>query len=321
MRKHAKFQSHVDATLFDNFSLHFFRVINGFRGLKNVRPRIVPPPWRLLVIGIVYFTIMFFGHLPDHLILFPTKAPIDSGRAVRKAVPFENGELEIWTAQSHRARLQGSADVFILRFYGNADRADRWAAIEAEMWDDRAVEIWGMNYPGFGGSTGPARLSRIGPAALSAFDELRRHANHRPIVPFGTSIGATAALHLAASRPGGIAGVILQNPPPLREMILRQFGWWNLWLLAGPVALQMPRALDSITNARTSRAPAIFLLAERDEVVAPRFHRLVVDAYAGEKRVIALRNAYHNDPIEGTALADLNDALGWLVGKTSLQGK
>jgi hypothetical protein len=101
-------------------------------------------------------------------------------------------------------------------------------------------------------------------------------------------------------------------------MILRQFGWWNLWLLAGPVALQMPRDLGSITNARTSRAPAIFLLAERDEVVAPRFHRLVVEAYAGEKRVIALRGAYHNDPIEGAALANLNNALGWLLGKTLL---
>jgi uncharacterized protein len=84
-------------------------------------------------------------------------------------------------------------------------------------------------------------------------------------------------------------------------------------LLAGPVALQIPRDLDSIANARASRAPAIFLLAEKDEIVAPRFHRLVVDAYAGEKRVIALRGAYHNDPIEGTALMDLNDALDWLL--------
>ena len=260
---------------------------------------------------------MFFSHLSDHLILFPTTAPIDADCAVRKAVPFENGELQIWTAKSHRARQQGSADVFILRFYGNADRADRWAAIEAELWDDRAVEIWGMNYPGFGGSTGPARLSRIGPAALSAFDELKRHANGRSIVPFGTSIGATAALYLAASRSGEIAGVILQNPPPLREMILRQFGWWNLWLLAGPVALQMPRDLDSMTNARTSRAPAIFLLAERDEVVVPRFHKLVVDAYSGEKRVITLHGAYHNDPIEGAALADLNNSLSWFFGKAS----
>jgi hypothetical protein len=119
------------------------------------------------------------------------------------------------------------------------------------------------------------------------------------------------------SRPAEIAGLILHNPPPLREVILRQFGWWNLWLLAGPVALQIPRDLDSIANARASCAPAIFLLAERDEIVAPRFHRLVVQAYAGEKRIIELRGAYHNDPIEGTALAHLNDALGWVLTKSS----
>jgi len=273
-----------------------------------------PLLWRLLAIGVVYLIAMFFGHLPDHLILFPTRAPIDAGGAVRKAVPFENGEVEVWTAQSRRAQQQGGADVFILRFYGNADRADRWAAAEAEMWNDRAIEIWGMNYPGFGGSTGPARLSKIGPAALAAFDELKNYADDRPILPYGASIGATAALHIAAHRP--VAGLVLHNPPPLREMILRQFGWWNLWLLAGPVALQIPRDLDSIQNARAIRAPAIFLLAERDEVVAPRFHRLVVNAYAGEKRVIALHGAYHNDPIEGTALADLNDGLGWLLAKS-----
>ena len=181
------------------------------------------------------------------------------------------------------------------------------------MWNDRAVEIWGMNYPGFGGSTGPARLAKIGPAALAAFDALRRDAADRPIVAYGASIGATAALHVAAQRP--IAGLILHNPVPLRDVILRQFGWWNLWLLAGPVALQIPQDLDSVANAGASRAPAIFLLAEKDEIVAPRFHQLVVQAYAGEKRVIELRGAHHNDPIEGTALADLNDALGWLLAQ------
>ena len=269
----------------------------------------------LLAIGVAYFMVMFFGHLPDHLILFPTKTPIDSGGAVRKTVPFQNGELEMWMARSRRAQQQGHADIFILRFYGNADRAERWPAEEAEMWSDRAVEIWGMNYPGFGGSTGPARLSSIGPAALAAFDELKHHADNRPIVPFGASIGTTAALHVAAHRP--VAGLILHNPPPLRQMALRQFGWWNLWLLAGPVALQMPRDLDSIQNARTTRVPAIFLLAEKDEIVAPRFHRLVVDAYAGEKRLIELRGAHHNDPIARAALADLNSALDWLLAKAS----
>jgi len=258
---------------------------------------------------------MFFGHLADHVILFPTRAPINAGAAVRKTIPFESGQLEVWIAQSQPARSNGIADIYVLRFYGNADRAEHWPAAEAEMWNDRAIEIWGMNYPGFGGSTGPAWLSKIGPAALAVFDELKRHALARPVVPFGTSIGATAALHVAAYRP--VAGLILQNPPPLREMILRRFGWWNLWLLAGPVALQIPKDLDSIANAKAIHAPAIFLLAEKDEVVPSRYHRLVVDAYAGEKRVISLHGAYHNDPIQGTALADLNDALGWLSAKTS----
>jgi pimeloyl-ACP methyl ester carboxylesterase len=280
-----------------------------------VKVKILSPLWRLLVIGILYFAVMFLGHLPDHLILFPTRTSIDAGGAVRKTIPFENGELEVWIAQSQLAKSKGNADMYVLRFYGNADRAEHWPAAEADMWSDRAVEIWGMNYPGFGGSTGPARLSKMGPAALAVFDDLKRCAVDRPIMPFGTSIGATVALHVAARRP--VTGLILQNPPPLREMILRRFGWWNLWLLAGPVASQIPKDLDSIANARAIRAPAVFLLAEKDEVVPGRYHRFVVDAYAGEKRVIPLRHAYHNDPIEGTALADLNSALGWLLTKTS----
>src|SRR5438874_8236316 len=267
----------------------------------------------VLAIVAAYLILILFGHLPDHLILFPTKAPLDAGEAARKMVPFQNGELEVWTAKSYRAKQQAGADIYVLRFYGNADRADRWVAAEAEEWNDRAVEIWGMNYPGFGGSTGPARLSRIGTAALTAFDELQRHANSNPIALYGASLGACAALHVAAHRP--VAGLILHNPPPMRQMILRQFGWWNLWLLAGPVALQIPRDLDSVSNAKAIHAPAIFLLADKDEVVAPRFHRLVVEAYAGEKRVISLPGAYHNDPVEGTALADLNRALDWLLPK------
>lgn len=277
--------------------------------------RIFGSPWQWVAVGVVYFAVILFGYLPDHLILFPTIAPIDTNGAVRKMLPFQNGQLEVWTAQSRLAKQKGGADIYVLRFYGNADRADRWVAAEAEEWNNRAVEVWGMNYPGFGGSTGPARLSRIGPAALAAFDELKRQAEGRPIVLFGASIGATAALHVAAQR--SQTTLILHNPVPLRQMILRQFGWWNLWLLAGPIALQIPRDLDSLSNAKAIHAPAIFLLAEKDEVVAPRFHRLVVDAYAGEKRVILLRDAYHNDPIEGAGLADFYHALDWLLLKTN----
>jgi len=255
-------------------------------------------------------TVIARARLSDRLILLPSTAPIDARGANRKTIPFEGGELEIWTASSRLAR-HSAPGAYILRFYGNADRADRWVAFEAEEWDNRAVEVWGVNYPGYGGSSGPARLDRMAPAALAAFDALKRIAGDRPVVVFGASLGTTAALNLAAHRP--VAGVILHNPIALRQMIMGHFGWWNLWLLAGPVAMQIPRDIDNVANAKASRAPAIFLLAEKDEIVPPKYHRLVAEAYGGEKRIIVLKGASHNSPIEGAALADFHQALDWLL--------
>lgn len=260
---------------------------------------------------VLYLALITVAPLLDRLVLFPTTYRIDAGSAVRKPIPFERGELEIWTARSRLAQQRGQPDVYVLRFYGNADRADRWVADEAEMWNDRAVEVWGVNYPGFGGSTGPARLAQLGPAALAAFDAAKNQAGDRPVIVFGASIGTTTALHIAAQRK--VAGVILHNPVALRQIILRQFGWWNLWLLAGPLAQKIPRDLDSIANAKAIRAPAIFLLAEKDEVIAPKYQRMVVEAYAGEKRVIQLAGAGHNDPLEGASIANFHHALDWLL--------
>ena len=270
---------------------------------------------RLAFWAILYVVVIALVPLPDRLVLFPTTSRIDAGAAVRKTIPFQNGELEVWTARSAMARLREQPDIYVLRFYGNADRADRWVALEAEMWNNRAVEVWGMNYPGFGGSTGPARLAKLGPAALTTFDELQKTAGDRPIVVFGASLGTTTALHIAAHRK--VAGLILHNPVAMRQIILRQFGWWNLWLFAGPMAQKIPRELDSIANARATHVPAIFLLSEKDEVIAPRFQRLVVEAYAGEKRIIPLSGAGHNDPIEGTGLADFHHALDWLIPRST----
>jgi pimeloyl-ACP methyl ester carboxylesterase len=266
---------------------------------------------RVWVWVVLYVALIVFAPLPDRLVLFPTSYRIDAGTAVRKTIPFQGGDLEIWTARSALADQRGQPDLYVLRFYGNADRADRWVAAEAGMWNNRAVEVWGMNYPGFGGSTGPARLARLGPAALTAFDELQRKAGNRPIIVFGASLGTTTALHIAAHRK--IAGLILHNPPALRQIILRQFGWWNLWLFAGPMAYKIPSDLDSVANAGVVHVPAIFLLAEKDEVVAPKFHQLVVDAYAGEKRVIPLPGAGHNSPLDAASLANFHQALDWLA--------
>jgi uncharacterized protein len=111
----------------------------------------------------------------------------------------------------------------------------------------------------------------------------------------GQSLGTTAALYVAANRP--VAGVVLSNPPPLRQLIWKNYGWWNLWLLATPVALSIPSELDSLKNGSRVTAPAVFVLAGHDTIVPPKYQEQVYAAYAGPKRAIRVAAIDHNDPL------------------------
>jgi hypothetical protein len=111
---------------------------------RDVKPRERRSSRRLrvaFVIAVLYFAVIALAPFPDRLVLFPTTDRIDAGGAIRKPIPFDGGELEIWTAASKLAQQRGQSRIYVLRFYGNADRADRWVAAEAEMWNNRAVEI------------------------------------------------------------------------------------------------------------------------------------------------------------------------------------
>lgn len=266
--------------------------------MKSLPPRRRLP--RLLVIFAgAYATLLaatIACGLPDRVMLWPQRGPADPHGATRVAVPWSGGELEVWQAKASR-----EPEAFVLRFYGNADLAQNWAASEgADL--PFAGELWGVNYPGFGGSTGPSSLKSIGESALVAYDSLAKVAGSKPIFVFGTSMGTTAALRVASERK--VSGVFLHNPPALRSIIVGDHGWWNLWLLAVPLSWRVPTSLDSIANAAKCTAPAIFVMSGADEVVHYRYQRAIFDAYKGNKHAIVRANARHNDPITDRAEID-----------------
>jgi pimeloyl-ACP methyl ester carboxylesterase len=225
----------------------------------------------------------------DRLLLFPTRRPLDSGGAVRHLLPFHGGELELFHACSPGCGNRRAA-VVDLALIGNGSRAEPAILDAAERWGDRPVEVWAVNWPGYGASSGEARLADIAPAALAAFDHV---ADGRPVIVSGHSLGTAAALYVAAHRP--VAGLVLLNPPPLRQLIVGRHGWWNLWLLAFPVAWQVPCDLDSLANGRRCSAPAVFLLSGQDTIVPLAYQWRVVDAYVGPKQIVVDPTAGHND--------------------------
>jgi pimeloyl-ACP methyl ester carboxylesterase len=267
----------------------------------------------LLALVIVYsiFVVLLFTRYTDRLILYPSNHPLDTTSLVRREITLEGGSrIEIFSTRS-----PGSAEeepqAYVLTFVGNAARAELTAPFFAKDWGKRPVEVWSVNYPGYGSSGGRARLDAIGPAALAAYDALRGVAKDKPIILQARSIGTTAALYVASKRP--VAAVILHNPPALRQLILHRYGWWNLWLFAGPIAWTIPSELDSVANAKRMTIPAAFVLAGADEVVPPENQRLVAEAYAGPKRVVRLEGARHVDRASGEALREYEAALDWIL--------
>ncbi|MDB5289046.1 MAG: hypothetical protein JWL69_287 [Phycisphaerales bacterium] len=262
-----------------------------------------------LVLYVLGILVTFFW--PDWFLLHPSTRAIvvPQGRRVEVAGPA--GSLEIWTSRTMPSAAEPEA--FVLAFNGNGSRAERELARLKPMWAGHDVEIWAVNYPGYGGSNGSALVRNIPPAALAAYDALAQKAHGRPIFVSGHSIGTTAALYVGANRP--VVGLVLHNPPPLRQLIHGRFGWFNLWIASSCVVAAVPDQLDSLANGGTCSAPAVFILADRDRLVLPEYQQKVVDAYRGPKRSVHAAKYGHNTPVVDPEVARVRPVIDWLWGQ------
>jgi pimeloyl-ACP methyl ester carboxylesterase len=255
------------------------------------------------------FVQRLLARLADRLILCPTRHEIPTPGKTRYTIPFGEGLLEVWRETSV-TQGDDQPGAYVLKFPGTAGRAERATVHPAECWPELRVEVWAVNPPGYGGSSGRARLRNTIPMARTVLDNIRRHAGPRPVIVTGTSLGCLSALYLAAHEQ--IDGLMLRNPPALREVIVGRFGWWNLRPGAGLIARQVPEQLCSIRNAARAAAPAIFVISEQDRIVPAKYQQQILDAYTGPKRALLLPDADHDTPVGQDQADQYLDLLQWL---------
>jgi pimeloyl-ACP methyl ester carboxylesterase len=249
------------------------------------------------------------SRLADRLILRPTTHRIPVDGKSRRELALGDDRIEVW-AHRVRADWTDDVDVFVLKLVGAGGRAERATDQPVNYWPDVRAEIWAANPPGYGGSGGRASLEKMPAVAAAVYDELEKHAAGRPVVVLGSSFGGASALYLAAARP--IDGLIVRNAPPLRQVILGRFGWWNLNFGARLIARQVPKELCAVRNAQRASAPAVFVMSEKDRIVPSRYQRLAIDAYAGRKRLLILPNADHITPMTDDETEQYGSLVGWL---------
>lgn len=246
----------------------------------------------------------------DRVILGATRHPIPAEGKSRHLLSLPGiGQLEIWISRLGPESAV-DPDIYVLKFPGTASRAEDPTDALAHWWPERCVEIWSVNPPGYGSSSGSPSLRNFPSMSRIALEALRDQADGIPIVLHGESLGCVSSLHLAARHP--VDAILLRDPPPLRETMRSRHDTGILGWVAGLLSQHIPEELDTIENASKAAAPAVMVLSQQDRVVPFDLQCRVSDAYSGPRQSLVLTEADHGDPPTPRELGEFRILTRWL---------
>ena len=233
--------------------------------------------------------------LADRLILCPTTQPIDSDGKRREWIETEFGRIEAWVG-SYPDHVDSDFELTIVKFPGNGGRAERAGVHPAEIWRKRS-EVWTINPHGYGGSEGVASLKKFPAMVAAAAQHIGAKTGDRPMIASGNSLGCISALYLA--RHYRVNGLLLRNPPPLRNMIRTRprYAAWNFGM-SRIIADEVPEGLDAIENAANCSVNCLLIQSAEDTVVPVEYQDRVYHAYRGPIEKFVIEGAEHHEMIE-----------------------
>jgi uncharacterized protein len=220
------------------------------------------------------------------LIYFPTTIPanvIESVAAGHGFAPWKNagGEIIGWKMASTGVSV-GS----VLIVHGNAGCALSRDYLAQPIHDAVDMDVFVLEYPGYGARSGSPSEASFLAAAEAAFQLLPTNS---PRFVVSESIGTGVACDLAKSHPREISGLALFVPyDNLATVAQRQMPFFPAYFLL----------LDRFNPAgclRQYRGPIQFVIAGADEIIGAAAGKKLANGYAGPKRVEVIPGAGHND--------------------------
>ena len=228
-----------------------------------------------VVAVIVYVCFCLYLYLFQRsFIYFPT--PVAEGVAAEEIwIANEQERLRIW-------RLHPSRPNAIVYFGGNAEDVSHNVAEFGNWFPEHAVYL--VNYRGYGGSSGSPGEAAFYSDAEAVFDFVaEKHAN---ISLIGRSLGAAIAVYLAARR--DVQRLALVTPFDSLRSLARTF------YPVFPTSLLLRDAYDAAEMATRVRAPALVLVAERDEIIPRQSSETLADALGGPSVIRFVNDTGHN---------------------------
>ncbi len=244
----------------------------------------------LFILPVTYFGIVLLAALfQRRLLYFPTKLTPAQADETAKAGGFEPWKAMVGQTIGWQIPAQDSPIGRVLLVHGNAGYALDRGYIAKPIHAAGGLDVYVLEYPGYGARTGDPNMESFLAAAEEAFGTLP---TNLPVYLVSESIGAGVVAHLAKIHPKRIAGLLMFTPyDDLGSVAQSQMpllpARWILWDRFQPAAW-----------LADYRGPLKIVLAERDEIIAPRFGRRLYDSYLGPKTLQVVPDAGHNEVTE-----------------------
>jgi uncharacterized protein len=244
----------------------------------------------LLTILALYVLLALFVMLVQRkLIYYPSKYPSNVAADLARQEGFHEWRTQAGELIGWHLPAQSPATGAVLIVHGNAGCAFNRSYLAKPIHAAAAVDVYVLEYPGYGCRSGSASQQTILAAAEEAFEAL---AGQGSLYVVSESLGAGAAAHLAGKYPAKIAGLALFAPYDK----LASVGQAQMPFL--PVGLLLWDRFDPAESLRKYQGPVKIVLAQADTVVPARFGQRLHDGYEGPKAIEIIPGAEHNDIAE-----------------------
>lgn len=243
-----------------------------------------------ILIGLtIYYIAMMAGiYFFQHKVLFvPTK--LASDYKFKFETKFREGLIT--TKTGHRVSYlrfkTPKPKSLVIYFHGNAGALDTWGAFAERLSLEVNADVWIMDYPGFGKSSGAVVDSgdELIAVAEEFFLRVKKRAKNKPVVLFGRSLGTGVASAIAVKHK--VSGVILETPfYTLTKLITDMFKMAPTFLLRFK--------LDNAQLKKSKGSNFLLLHGEKDGLI-PYANSVLLKKHLGVRaKLISFPEGEHN---------------------------
>jgi alpha-beta hydrolase superfamily lysophospholipase len=243
----------------------------------------------LKVVVLIYCLIgIAIYYLQDKVLFHPQ--PLEAGHQYQFSFPYkevnlpysQNSTINIIQFPANRAQPKG----VVLYFHGNKKNIERYAKF-APMFTTHGYDVWMMDYPGFGKSTGTFSEQMLYKWALIFYKLAQAHYSKDSIIIYGKSMGSGIAAQLATLR--DCKALILEAPYYSFPSIVGS--WLPVYPVNKMIHFKLPtwQYLKEITN------PVVIFHGTDDYTIPYRNAKKLKPFLKPHDEFVTIEDGHHND--------------------------